>query len=575
MNQSSDQYEIIKKIGEGGMGVVYLANDKTLNRQVAIKELKNPSLQADGSFADRFRQEAYLLAQLNHINITHIYSFIPYNNYYWMIMEYARGRTLEDWFKTNATPSVSECCNIIEQVLAGVSHAHKKGIIHRDLKPANIMIGDEGDVKIMDFGIARINKSVKRLTSHGKTLGTLEYMAPEQIKGQEGDERSDIYSIGSIFYELLSGHLPFERLPDFELMKAKLEKKAKPLSATKKDIPPALQKIVAKSLECDPANRYQNADAVISALKEFRLPKPVESNDGSFLKLNPAALKFSNPLKKIPAFNRAVSKNANKPKPIVKFNWAVLILIISALASIVILWTATIKKNEKGTGTSVQTNDQFWEKAATNENPKPVTTKAISNNIDSIPFNETPNEMLNRISKKKDDSKQVAAKIKSDKSKPPTKKPVTSDAIEEEMVPSPQSEANNLAESRKRHERQERPHTAETITVSLNERLSSEDKSRDGKIISLRVLNDVTIDGRVWIKKGGAATGKIVDVVPSGGRKKALIGFVIRTVVTADGNEIRVSSPRYRNFANELNQPAYFLPGQSFTVQTGRGRPAR
>jgi len=195
--QLSDQYTILHKIGEGGMGTVYLAEDRLLLRRVAIKSLLRTVSSEAESPENRFQQEALALARLNHPNITHLYAFIPRQDTYWMVMEYVEGKTLEEWVKYKGRLSPVLAVSILIQLLQGLGHAHRRGIIHRDLKPANVMISGDGEVKIMDFGIARIRDS-QRLTQYGKSVGTLEYMAPEQIQGKEGDELTDIYAAGNI-----------------------------------------------------------------------------------------------------------------------------------------------------------------------------------------------------------------------------------------------------------------------------------------------------------------------------------------------------------------------------------------
>ncbi|MGC4234198.1 MAG: serine/threonine-protein kinase [Niabella sp.] len=575
MSSSTEQYEVIKKIGEGGMGIVYLARDTILQRFVAIKELRNPSLQAEGNFADRFRQEAFALAQLNHKNITHIYSFIPYNTYYWMVMEYVEGDTLEVWMSQHKNISANKASDLIEQVLAGLAHAHKKGIIHRDIKPSNIIINEDGEIKIMDFGIARINNNVKRLTSHGKTLGTLEYMAPEQIQGKEGDERSDIYAVGSIFYELLCGHPPFEKMPDFELMKAKLEKNVKPPSVIGIKIPAPLQKVIMKSLERNPAHRYATAQAFIDAIKECSLVKAESEPGKKFLKLNIRALTGSNPLKKTPQepLSEKPGEKANQLLPF-KFSLPVLLLCASAFISILLLWWANTGKSNDTAIVTTKSNQQYWEKPVSAPDPEVASALGITRlNSDSIPFNETPNEMLERISKKKEEG--MADSKPKIKERIPVKAAAEKISVEEESGYFSEEEEEKYSVERDKTARRERVISNETVSLMLTESLSSEDKSKDGTVVSLRVVSDVIVDGVVWIRKGAAATGKIVDVVPSNNRKKAVIGFVIRSITTTDGNEIKVSSPRYRNFATGLNEPVYFSPGQVFTVQTGRGRPRR
>ncbi|HRN58078.1 MAG TPA: serine/threonine-protein kinase, partial [Agriterribacter sp.] len=266
MNQPDNEpYEILDKIGEGGMGTVYLAKDVMLERYAAIKILNKPVNIPTEQMQARFQQEALALAKLNHPNITHLYAFLPRRDSFWMVMEYVKGNTLEEWLRKKGAMGALMACSMVSQLLNGLAHAHRKGIIHRDLKPANIMISEEGEVKIMDFGIARIRNS-QRLTQHGKSVGTLEYMAPEQIQGKEGDELSDIYATGNILYELLCGRPPFSGDTDYHLMKAKLEEKPPPDPELIRKATPALQQVIFRALEKNPAKRFPSADVFKAAL---------------------------------------------------------------------------------------------------------------------------------------------------------------------------------------------------------------------------------------------------------------------------------------------------------------------
>src|SRR5690554_133358 len=156
MNAQGDQYEIIQKLGEGGMGTVYLAKDTLLDRLVAIKQLHRNSGAIEDGLGERFQAEALALAKLNHLNVTHLYAFIPKEDTYWMVMEFVEGKTLEDWLFVHKKITHQLAASIAVQMLDGLHHAHRKGIIHRDIKPANVMINEDGEVKIMDFGIARM-----------------------------------------------------------------------------------------------------------------------------------------------------------------------------------------------------------------------------------------------------------------------------------------------------------------------------------------------------------------------------------------------------------------------------------
>ncbi|GBD89136.1 serine/threonine-protein kinase PrkC [bacterium BMS3Abin03] len=212
-------YKIIKKLGEGGMGTVYLANDEMLDRKVAIKVL-NPILTKDSHFTERFRHEAKIQASLIHPNIVTLYNYFYEGDNYCMVMEYVDGIMLKQLISNTGPLPEQRAIWILNQMLEAVGYAHKKGIIHRDIKPSNILIAGDDTVKILDFGIAKILQD-KGLTKTGTKMGTIYYMSPEQIKAvKDIDNRTDIYSLGVTFYEMLSGRVPFnvDTDSDFEIM---------------------------------------------------------------------------------------------------------------------------------------------------------------------------------------------------------------------------------------------------------------------------------------------------------------------------------------------------------------------
>ena len=256
--------KIIEKIGEGGMGVVYLGEDIMLGRKVAVKVLR-PHLLHDESLLERFKSEARILSRLNHPNIAGLYNFFSYENTYCMVMEYVDGEPLDELLKKNRRVPPEIAANMIYQALEGLNHAHRRNIIHRDIKLSNLILSRQDVIKIMDFGIARAAGS-SRLTSTGRAVGTLEYMSPEQIRGQEGGEQSDLYSLGIVLYELLTGQVPFKDNTEFELMKAHLEQRPPTLREKVETLPLALEEVVAKALEKAPERRYANAKAFQQAL---------------------------------------------------------------------------------------------------------------------------------------------------------------------------------------------------------------------------------------------------------------------------------------------------------------------
>ena len=257
-------YRILTQIGSGGMGEVYKGVDIMLEREVAIKML-HAELASRPDVVERFRTEAITLARLNHPNVATLYSFFRHGEAFFMVMEYVPGKTLAALLNEAGALPTNRAADLISQALLGISHAHAHGIIHRDLKPANIMLAGAETVKVMDFGIARALGSA-RLTRAGHTVGTIEYMSPEQVRGQEGDVRSDVYSMGIVLYEALTGRVPFSSNSDYELMRQQIEKTPDPPRILAPDLPPRLEDAVLKALGKDPASRYQSASSFREAV---------------------------------------------------------------------------------------------------------------------------------------------------------------------------------------------------------------------------------------------------------------------------------------------------------------------
>jgi serine/threonine-protein kinase len=223
-----------------------------------------PDLSSNQSLADRFLREIRLLATLNHPNIAALRTALTYQNQLVMVMEFVAGETLANRL-ARAPLSTAEVVNYADQVLAALSYAHKQNIIHRDIKPANMMLTPTGVVKLMDFGIARSSKD-GALTSTGTTLGSLNYMPPEQVRGEAADARSDIYSFGVSLYEMLTGKLPFHSDSQYSLMTAHLNETPPAPITLRGDLPPALSEIIMMAIAKDPNNRFQSADAFRAAL---------------------------------------------------------------------------------------------------------------------------------------------------------------------------------------------------------------------------------------------------------------------------------------------------------------------
>jgi serine/threonine-protein kinase len=259
--------EILEEIGSGGMATVYRAVQRPLGRTVAIKALK-PSIAVDSQFAKRFEREAHFMASLQHENILHVHDFLKQDGSMFIVMEYVRGIDLFDLLERKS-PLPSDVAAIITlQVARALDYAHFRGIVHRDVKPANIMVSRQGEVKLMDFGIAR-DDSMRDLTETGTGLGTPSYMSPEQILGDKLDFRSDLFSLGIVLYQMVTGQKPFVEDDSFTVMqKIRLDRytQARKLNA---DVPRQLEHIMARCMEKMPANRYGSTQTLIDDLVEF------------------------------------------------------------------------------------------------------------------------------------------------------------------------------------------------------------------------------------------------------------------------------------------------------------------
>ena len=257
-------YLIVNQIGEGGMGVVYKGTDTVLDRTVALKLLP-PHLLQNPDFMHRFRTEAYAQARLHHPNIVTLYSMLEIPAGFVLVMEHVEGQTLQQRIRSTGPLAPSEALRIFELALRGVMYAHHMGIVHRDLKPDNIIITHQNEVKIMDFGVAKILDN-KEPTRSRSMVGTLLYISPEQINGRDADFRSDIYTLGISLFEAVTGRLPFERKTDYGLMHAHIMENPPRPRRLKSDLPKELEKIILTSIEKDPNNRYQSAHDFHEAL---------------------------------------------------------------------------------------------------------------------------------------------------------------------------------------------------------------------------------------------------------------------------------------------------------------------
>ena len=261
-------FRLLRRLGRGAMAEVYLAEQRSLKRQVAIKVLRS-DLATDETYIQRFRREAQAAASLVHANIVQIHEVGHIDRVYFIAQEYVQGQNLGQWITRNASPDVRLAITIIRQVAAALAKAAEHGIVHRDIKPENIMLTRSGEVKVADFGLARLPRKGERvdLTEVGITLGTPLYMSPEQVEGKPLDPRSDIYSFGVTCYHMLAGVPPFRGETALSVAVQHVKKQPEPLQNARPDLPPALCRIVHKMLAKNPDDRFQSPRELLRELR--------------------------------------------------------------------------------------------------------------------------------------------------------------------------------------------------------------------------------------------------------------------------------------------------------------------
>jgi len=263
-----NRYELLEKIGEGGMGTVYKAKCHLLNRFVAVKILK-AELSNDEEFVTRFKREATSIAKLSHPNIVGVHDVGTENGINFIIMEYINGRTLKQVIKENGRLNSELTLDIVFQVAKALECAHNNNIIHRDIKPDNIMITKDNMVKVMDFGIAKVADS-RTVTNSNKVMGTAHYFSPEQAKGNFVDFRTDIYSLGIVMYEMATGRVPYNAESTISIAMMHIQKPVTPPKEIIKDIPENINQVILKAMEKEPIKRYQTASGMGEDIKSIK-----------------------------------------------------------------------------------------------------------------------------------------------------------------------------------------------------------------------------------------------------------------------------------------------------------------
>ena len=332
-----ERYALKDKVGTGGMADVWLAHDKELDRDVAIKMLHDRFAQ-DNEFVERFKREAQSAAGLQHPNVVSIFDRGAFRDTYFIAMEYVDGPQLKDLVKGGM--SSKDAIDFTRQILNAARFAHRKGIIHRDLKPQNVMIDEDGRARVADFGIARAGAS--DITGTGSVMGTAQYLSPEQAQGKETTERSDIYSIGVILYEALTGRVPFEGDSAVAVALKQVSEQPRRPSAVNPKVPPALDAVVMRALAKDPGARFINADAFLKALDAAELapdhPRPEDT--AAFAAVAPDGTPLDEEGEEWEGYT--------EPRRRPWWHWALIALLVAAVAAgIALLLTGDLFKGEK------------------------------------------------------------------------------------------------------------------------------------------------------------------------------------------------------------------------------------
>ncbi len=271
----AERYEVQRKLARGGMAEVFVGQDRSLGRSVAIKVMF-PEFASDTAFVERFRREAQAAANLTHPNIVAVYDWGPIDTTYFMVMEYVSGRTLAEIIREAAPINPNRAADLAAGVASALGFAHRNGVVHRDIKPANVIIDDAGEVKVADFGIARaVSGGAGDLTQTGTVMGTATYFSPEQAQGQDVDPRSDLYSLGVVLYEMITGRPPFTGDSPVSIAYKHVQEPVPPPRSIVPAIPAGLQAITLKLLAKRASNRYASAEDLRADLARFRAGEPV------------------------------------------------------------------------------------------------------------------------------------------------------------------------------------------------------------------------------------------------------------------------------------------------------------
>ncbi len=576
IGQKIQNYNVEELLGEGGMGTVYRATDTLLQRSVAVKIL-HPHLVRDTTFFERFRNEAILSAKLNHSNVAVLYNFLRDRNDNFMVMEYVDGTNLEKLLKQNGGLPFESVLKIMIQALDGLHHAHEKGILHRDIKPANLMLTREGIVKLMDFGIARMVGS-QRITRADRIVGTLEYMAPELLDGSEASVQSDLYAIGVLMYELLSGKMPFEASTDSTLITQILTKKPIPLRSRIGNLPKKVEEILDTLLQKKPEKRYESAADLRQLLSTIVSPGRVvpQALQPKKAELNLAPTVMVRKSDTGPTRLAGRQESALKPTMVQSVKSRMLsaegmILGGSIIGAILIIAGGVLFMSPKKKDDTAQNQNYI---PTTQVVIPQTTTKADSQKVNSsnLSFQEPPDKVINPTEKKevkpkdtlpvedkekskeKDKVKQPIGKKEEEKDTPKPTEPIVRQPVTESV-----KEPEIVKVEPKNRNTQNVSIRGLSVAVVLDETISSNDPGIKGKSVALRVLGEIKVDGITVIASGARGIARITSA-RSSDDGKSFLEFKPERVQAVSGEWIPLRSPALGKSGSSI-EPVVFTRG--------------
>lgn len=582
IGQKIQNYNVEELLGEGGMGTVYRATDTLLQRSVAVKIL-HPHLVRDTTFFERFRNEAILSAKLNHSNVAVLYNFLRDRNDNFMVMEFIDGMTLEKLLKQNGGLPLESVLKILIQTLDGLHHAHEKGILHRDIKPANLMLTRDGIVKLMDFGIARMIGS-QRLTRADRIVGTLEYMAPELLDGSEPSVQSDLYAIGVLMYELLSGKMPFEASTDSTLITQILTKKPIPLRNRIGNLPKKVEEILDTLLQKKPEKRFESAadlrhilSTIITpgkVIPQTLQPKKIEVNIAptemyTKANTNPTRLAGHQQQQRVSGSNPTVVqvvKSRMLSTEGMILGGAVIVALMIVIGGIFFL-SPKKPDNKQQAENFTPTTEVVIPQTTTN-----VDSQKVSNN--EVGFQQPLDKGVNPVEKKENKPKETSPigdkEKEKDKSKQPVEKkeeekkkeepkPTPSEPIVKQPVNEPVKEPDPVREEPKTRNTQNITVRGLSVALVLDETISSNEPGIRGKSINLRVLNDIRVDGVTVIAAGARATARVTSA-RSSDAGKSFLEFKPERVQAVNGEWVPLKSPDLGK-SGSSTEPVIFTKG--------------